>query len=242
MEGSIRIGNLFGIPIMIHFTFLLIIPLFAWLIGTNIEYSVAFVSDVFHIPIETSLITLPFMPYILGGIVAISLFIGVYFHELAHSLVALRAGIQIESITLLMIGGVAAMEESEMHPQVEIRMAAAGPLLSCGIGILCIIIVFLINAIVTNTAVAGLLIYCIGYLAIMNIILFFFNLLPAFPMDGGRVLRAYLATKMPLYRATAIASVIGKGFAVCFATNRYFLQSISYSYCIFHLYRSRTGV
>ncbi len=217
MEGSFRIGTLFGIPVLIHFTFLLIIPLFAWLIGTNIEYSVSFVSEIIHIPIDTSLMTIPPLPYLLGGFVAVSLFIGVYLHELAHSLMAMKGGMKIQSITLLMIGGVAAMSETEMHPELECRMAAAGPFMSLLIGILCFMMVYIADHLISNTAVAGVVIFCIGYLAIMNIILFIFNLLPAFPMDGGRILRAYLATRMPLHKATSIASTIGKGFAILFA-------------------------
>ena len=142
-------------------------------------------------------------------------FIGVL-HELAHSLVALRSGIEISNITLLFFGGVAAIEEQEPEPGTEFVMALAGPLTSLALGLISGAIVYAIQMLVHSTQVAGVLIYVFGYLAILNVLLFGFNLLPAFPMDGGRVLRAYLATKMPLYRATAIASSIGKGFAIIF--------------------------
>lgn len=216
MDGSLRIGRLFGIPIMIHFTFLLIIPLFAWIIGTDISYTVTMVSDLFGITIDDTLITNGFFPYLLGLIIALGLFFGVFIHELSHSLIARRSGIKIESITLLFFGGVASIEDRETDPRVEFWMALAGPAMSLLFGLLCIAFLYSTDFIVTDPALAGVISYIWGYLAILNILLFIFNLLPAFPMDGGRVLRAYLALRMPLHKATEIASTIGKGFAVLF--------------------------
>ena len=216
MDGSFKLGRLFGIPVLIHFTFLLIIPLFAWVIGSDIGFTVNMVRNIFHVSIDDQLILSGYVPYILGGTVAIGLFIGVFIHELAHSLVALRSGIEISNITLLFFGGVAAIEEQEPEPGTEFVMALAGPLTSLALGLISGAIVYAIQMLVHSTQVAGVLIYVFGYLAILNVLLFGFNLLPAFTMDGGRVLRAYLATKMPLYRATAIASSIGKGFAIIF--------------------------
>ena len=216
MEGSLRIGRLFGIPIMIHFTFLLIIPLFAWIIGSDISYTVTMVSDLFGIRIHDSLITSGYFPYILGLIIASGLFFGVFIHELSHSLIARRSGIKIESITLLFFGGVASIEDRETDPRVEFWMALAGPVVSLLFGLFCTVLLYGTNNIIADPALAGVLMYIWGYLAILNILLFAFNLLPAFPMDGGRVLRAYLALRMPLHKATEIASTIGKGFAILF--------------------------
>ena len=215
MEGSFRIGSLFGIPIRIHFTFLIIIPLFAWIIGSDIGFTIEMVEKVFGITVDTSLIRTGYTPYILGIAISLGLFAGVFIHELAHSLVAKRAGIPIEHITLLFFGGVAAIDEQEPEPRVELIMALAGPLTSGAIGIICGVLLYALT-LVQPTPVTGVLIYILGYLAILNVLLFAFNLLPAFPMDGGRVLRAYLASRMPLHRATGIASTIGKGFAVVF--------------------------
>jgi CBS domain-containing protein len=100
---------------------------------------------------------------------------------------------------------------------VELPMALVGPLTSLLIGLACTGIVYATPAFVVNPAVAGLVIFLFGYLGILNIVLFAFNLLPAFPMDGGRVLRAWLAKRMPLHKATRIAADVGKGFAVLFA-------------------------
>ncbi|HOL40392.1 CBS domain-containing protein [Methanospirillum sp.] len=216
MDGAFKLGRLFGIPVLIHFTFLLIIPLFAWVIGSDIQFTVEMVRVTFHVQIDDQYIISGYIPYLLGGVIAIGLFIGVFIHELAHSLIALRSGIRIDSITLLFFGGVAAIEEQEPEPRTELIMALAGPLTSLAIGLISAVLVYVIPLLVHSSAPAGFLMYIFGYLAILNILLFAFNLLPAFPMDGGRVLRAYLATRMPLHKATAIASSIGKGFAIIF--------------------------
>jgi Zn-dependent protease/CBS domain-containing protein len=216
MDGSVRIGRLFGIPILLHFTFLLVIPLFAWIIGSQITQTVLMIADIYGVSINATLITAGFMPYILGTIVSFGLFFGVFIHELAHSLVARRKGIRIRSITLLIFGGVASMEEGLPDPKVELPMALVGPLTSLFFGLLCSALVYLIPRFVSNPPVSGVLVFLSAYLGLLNIILFAFNLLPAFPMDGGRVLRAWLATRMPLHRATKIAADIGKGFAVLF--------------------------
>jgi Zn-dependent protease/predicted transcriptional regulator len=216
MDGSFRIGRVFGIPILIHYTFLLVIPLFAWIIGSQISLTVDMIKNIYEVPVDTSLVTSGFMPYILGTIVALGLFAGVLVHELAHSIVAKRKGIKINSITLMLFGGIASMDEGTPDPKVELPMALVGPLMSLLVGLVCSGIVYLIPGTVTNTANAGVLVFIFGYLGVLNIILFAFNLLPAFPMDGGRVLRAWLAKRMPLHRATKIAADIGRGFAILF--------------------------
>lgn len=216
MEGSLKIGRLFGIPIYLHFTFLLVIPLFAWIIGSQIETTIQLLAQLFSVTIDPSLITQGLVPYLLGALVALGLFAGVLVHEIAHSLVAKKWGIRINNITLFLFGGVSSMEEGTPDPKVELPMALAGPLTSLGLGILSIGIIYLIPLVVGSPGVAGVLIFFFAYLGLLNVILFAFNLLPAFPMDGGRVLRAYLAQRMPVTRATRIASQIGKGFAVFF--------------------------
>ena len=216
MDGSFRIGSLFGIPIHIHYTFLLVIPLFAWIIGSQISMTVGMLQELYAVPIDPALITSGFMPYILGAIVSCGLFFGVLVHELAHSLVARKKGIAINSITLMIFGGVATMEEGIPDPKVELPMALVGPIASLIFGLLCGGLVYFVPSLVPDPARAGVLIFLFGYLGVLNIILCFFNLIPAFPMDGGRVLRAWLATRMPLHRATQIAADIGKGFAIIF--------------------------
>ena len=216
MNGSFRIGTIFGIPIQIHYTFLLVIPLFTWIIGSQISMTVGILEDLYQVPIDTALITSGYMPYLLGAVASCGLFFGVLVHELAHSLVARAKGIAINSITLMIFGGVATMEEGIPDPKVELPMALVGPIASLIFGIICGGLVYFVPSLVPDPAQAGVLIFLFGYLGVLNIILCFFNLIPAFPMDGGRVLRAWLAGRMPLHRATQIAADIGKGFAVIF--------------------------
>ena len=216
MDWSFRIGRIFGIPILIHFTFLLIIPLFAWIIASQITTTTDLIREMYAVPIDTALITAGFMPYVLGTVVSFGLFACVLIHELAHSVIARRNGIRINSITLLIFGGVASMEDRLPDPMVELPMALVGPLTSLVIGIICSGLVYVVPSITGDPGGAGVLSFLFGYLGILNIILFAFNLLPAFPMDGGRVLRAWLAKRMPLHRATRIAADIGKGFAIIF--------------------------
>jgi Zn-dependent protease len=217
MDGSFRIGRIFGIPILIHVTFLLIIPLFAWIIASQITTTTDLIREMYEVPVDTSLITAGYMPYVLGTVVSFGLFAGVLIHELAHSLIARRNGIRINSITLLIFGGIASMEEGLPDPKAELPMALVGPVASLVVGLLCSGFVYITPAITSDPGVAGVLSFVFGYLGILNIILFAFNLLPAFPMDGGRVLRAWLAKRIPLHRATRIAADIGKGFAILFA-------------------------
>jgi Zn-dependent protease/predicted transcriptional regulator len=216
MDGSFRIGSIFGIPIQIHYTFLLVIPLFAWIIGSQISLTVGMLQEIYAVPVDPVLITDGFMPFILGAVVSCGLFFGVLIHELAHSLVARAKGIAINSITLMIFGGVATMEEGIPDPKVELPMALAGPIASLIFGLFCGWLVYFVPSLVAEPARAGVLIFLFGYLGVLNIVLCFFNLIPAFPMDGGRVLRAWLAKRMPLHKATQIAADIGKGFAIVF--------------------------
>ena len=216
MDGSLRIGRLFGIPILLHWTFLLIIPLFAYIIGSQIDATTDMLREIFGIGIDTTIIIGGYMPWILGTVVALGLFFGVLVHELAHSLVARSKGIKMQSITLLMFGGVAQMDEGTPEPRTELPMALAGPITSLIFGLVCCGLVYITPGMTPDPALQGVLIFIFGYLGVLNIILFAFNLIPAFPMDGGRVLRAVLAARMPLDRATRIAANVGKAFAVIF--------------------------
>ncbi|KAF5037130.1 CBS domain-containing protein [Methanoculleus horonobensis] len=216
MEASLQIGTLAGIPVKLHWSFLLVIPLFAWIIGSQIVLTTELIQALFGVPIDMTLITEGFNPYILGIVVALGLFFGVFIHEMAHSLIAKAKGIEIHSITLLILGGVSQMEETMPDPKIELPMALAGPMTSLAVGIISAALVYVVAAINLDPGVAGVLIFTFGYLGLLNVLLFGFNLLPAFPMDGGRVLRAWLARRMPLSRATRIAADVGKGFAVLF--------------------------
>ncbi len=198
MNTSIQIGRVMNIPIKLHITFLLIIPVFAWIFANNPPmYGFADVENVT-------------LRYALSFAAALLLFICVLLHELGHSYIAKKYGTRIQGITLFLFGGVSSMEEIPRNPRVEFKMALAGPLVSLFIGVVLIIVyTFFQND--PSIAYYNRLVFLIGTL---NIILFAFNLLPAFPMDGGRVLRAILAERMPYIKATKTAANIGKMFAI----------------------------
>jgi Zn-dependent protease/CBS domain-containing protein len=225
MNGSFKIGTIYGIPVLLHWSFLLIIPFFAWIIGSQIVLTAELIEHTFSITIDKTLITAGITPYILGAVVALGLFFGVFIHEMAHSVLAKGKGIKINSITLLIFGGISSMEEQTPDPRIELPMALVGPLTSLAVGIICLGIMYLGDALIANLPVAGVFVFIFGYLGLLNIFLFAFNLLPAFPMDGGRVLRAWLARGMPLNRATRIAADVGKVFAVLFGLFGIFLLS-----------------
>ncbi|HET8687740.1 MAG TPA: CBS domain-containing protein, partial [Methanosarcina sp.] len=154
--------------------------------------------------------------YSLSVLTAILLFTSIVLHELAHSYMAMRYGIKIESITLFLFGGVSAMEEMPRKPGQEAKMASAGPLTSLLIGIICLFIYG--NLISPSPTLSQNPVYFIIWiLGVMNLVLGIFNLLPAFPMDGGRVLRSFYARRMSYVKATQSAAAVGKFFAILMA-------------------------
>jgi Zn-dependent protease/CBS domain-containing protein len=146
-------------------------------------------------------------PWVLGLAAALGLFGGVLLHEFGHSIVAMRYGYEIESITLWLLGGLASFAEFPEDWKHEFWIAIAGPLVSVAVGLICYV-VFTVAPIGADAVL-----FVFGYLALLNIVLAVFNMLPAFPMDGGRVLRALLARNQPHAQATQRAASIGKGFA-----------------------------
>lgn len=199
MNTSFQIGKIMGIPIKLHITFLLIIPVMGYIFANN--NSVSGFRDVEPV----------FLRYILGISVAILLFVCVLLHELGHSYVAKKHGTNIQGITLFLFGGVSSLEEIPRNPKVEFQMALAGPSVSLLIGSILIIFYELIK---TGTSADNPFLRLLWLMAYINIVLFIFNLIPAFPMDGGRVLRAVLAGRMSYRKATSIAANVGKMFAI----------------------------
>jgi Zn-dependent protease/CBS domain-containing protein len=208
MKG-LRIGSAFGIPIKLDATFLLILPVFAYLIGSDVESIVGqLLNGALGAGIDAAALTTGLFPYVLGTVAAIGLFACVLLHEFGHSLVAMHYGYEIESITLWLLGGVARFTEMPEDWKIELQVAIAGPVVSIAVGV---------AAYAGFLAVPGsqpAIAFVLGYLALMNIVLAAFNMLPGFPMDGGRVLRALLARTRPYARATQIAAEVGKGFAI----------------------------
>ncbi|MFC6905595.1 M50 family metallopeptidase [Halalkalicoccus tibetensis] len=208
MFKSFRIGSLFGIPIKLDVSFLLILPIFAWLIGAQIELLVGPLNALFGTTLDTAALTAGYRPWILGLTAAIGLFGGVVLHELGHSLVAVRYGYPIDSITLWLLGGLAQLTDQPEDWKQEFAIAIAGPIVSVAVGIGSYLLLFVVPASLDGV------VFVLAYLALLNVVLAVFNMLPAFPMDGGRVLRALLARNRPFARATQIAAEVGKLFAL----------------------------
>jgi len=190
MRWSYRIGSVFGIPLKVH---LLFVVLFFYL--------------TFSLDPELTL-------HVGNLILFAGIFGSVLIHELVHSFVAIRHGIKIRSITLMPIGGVAHMATQPEHPVDEIKIAIAGPLASYAVAGL-----MLAYAAATGSAdrllefslTGGWLLSRIFW---ANVMLGTVNLVPAFPMDGGRVLRGFLATRKGMMKATEDAVLVGQAFAV----------------------------
>ncbi|WP_306060978.1 site-2 protease family protein [Natronococcus wangiae] len=213
MSTSFTIGRIGGIPIRINISLIVFLPILAWLIGSGAQITVyaSIIDGITTTPINTAALQAGSTPWVVGAAAAIGLFVSVTIHELGHSWVARRYGIVIQSITLWIFGGVASMETIPKEWNREFWIAIAGPITSLTIGGLCFLALQMIPA--------GLpvVLFVVGWLAVMNVVLALFNLLPAFPMDGGRVFRALLARWLSYTSATHLAARVGELFAVLFA-------------------------
>ncbi|WP_418280557.1 CBS domain-containing protein [Halorubrum sp. DTA98] len=210
MRG-IRVGSAFGIPIRLNWTFLLVLPFFAFLIGSEVATIAEIMNQSMGANIDLAAVSAGYTPWILGLSAAIGLFVGVLLHEFGHSLVAMRYGYEIDSITLWLLGGLASFTEFPEDWKHEFWIAIAGPIVSVAVGVACY------GVFVLAPAGANAVLFVFGYLALLNVVLAVFNMLPAFPMDGGRVLRALMARTQPHAQATQRAAAIGKVFAFMMA-------------------------
>jgi Zn-dependent protease/CBS domain-containing protein len=212
---SFRIGSAFGIPIELDLTFLLVLPLFAYLIGSEVGTWVEILDRFFAVEIAPEALAGSVIPFVIGTIAAVGLFVSVLLHELGHSLVARRYGYPISSITLWLFGGIAQFDEMPEEWKQELFIAIAGPLVSVGLGLGLFGGFWVLPSILpVETTGPAALVFILGYLAVTNIALAAFNMLPGFPMDGGRVLRSLLSINRPYARATEIAAEVGKLFAI----------------------------
>jgi len=200
MRTSLQLVRIMGIPVKLHVTFLMVLPLFAWLFAQQPR------------PFGFVEIKDAFLRYSVATVATILLFTSVLLHELSHSAVAMRYGTKINSIVLFIFGGIAMMEEIPKEPKQEARIAFAGPAASFAIGGVCLALYYLTD--ISIYLPLELLVLNVGYL---NVALAAFNLIPAFPMDGGRILRATLARKYSFLAATKKAAFIGKAFAIAMA-------------------------
>ncbi|WP_435180620.1 CBS domain-containing protein [Halorussus sp. AFM4] len=205
---SFTVGRAFGIPIKLDLTFLLVLPLFAWLIGTQVGTWVDSLNLFLEPNLDRAALTAGNLELILGAVAAIGLFAGVVLHELGHSLVAMRYGFPIDSITLWIFGGIAQLTEQPEDWRQEFAIAIAGPVVSVLLGVVSYLALFAVPDGLPTVR------FLFGYLALMNVALAAFNLLPGFPMDGGRVLRSLLARNRSFAKATQTAAEVGKLFAI----------------------------
>ena len=212
MKWSYRIGSIGGIPIKLHLSFLIILLIFIWIFAVN-DFRIKTLGIIIGfggMNIST------WLKYLLGAIASVLFFATLLFHELSHSFVARRYGTKIRSITLFVLGGVAQMEEIPKEPRKEAKVSAAGPAFSMSIGIIASAIYYIFGP-VSLTAPGATFrdaaLIVVGIIAFYNVLLGLFNLIPAFPMDGGRILRAWFATRMTYIDATKKAVAVGKSFA-----------------------------
>jgi Zn-dependent protease/CBS domain-containing protein len=195
--NSITLFRLFGFEVKVDLSWVVLAVLITWSLARGV-----FPTTVRGLSTATY--------WWMGALGAVGLFLSVVFHELWHSLVARRFGIVMSGITLFIFGGVAQMEDEPKDPRAEFWMAAAGPLSSIFIGL----ILYGVARAFTGVWPRPLL-GVVGYLGYLNLILAVFNLVPAFPLDGGRILRSVLwGARKDLLSATRIASRVGAGFGL----------------------------
>ncbi len=188
MPGSYEWGRIYGIPIRVHITLIILLPLLALHLAAVLRTSTLW-----------------------GLLAAAGLFGSVALHELGHSVIALSKGIRVREILLLPIGGIAQLESMPDRFQDELHIAAAGPLVSLVLALGCMIAGMLVGA--AGLASLSLVLRVLG---LMNLFLALFNLLPSFPMDGGRIFRAWMTPRVGRVEATRIAVKIGRFMALVF--------------------------
>ena len=198
MESSFTVARIRGIPIGVHYTWAIAVVMITWSLAAG------------YFPQEYPG-WLPRDYWLVGAAAALLLFISVLFHELCHSFVAQARGLAVKSITLFIFGGVSNIAQESEDPRDEFLIAVVGPLSSLALAGLFWLGVL---AIPNDTSPLGALLF---YLTTVNLMLAIFNILPGFPLDGGRVLRAILwGSTGSMVRGTTVATVVGQVVAFLF--------------------------
>jgi Zn-dependent protease/CBS domain-containing protein len=197
IRQNIPLGRIMGIPIGLDYSWFLIFFLLTWMLAVS-QYPAEFKDW-------------PRALYwLMGAATAIMLFVSVVLHELGHSAVALRFKVPVKSITLFIFGGVAQIASEPPSAKAELLIAIAGPIVSLALGVLFTLVAAPLSGIEPLWGV-------VRYLAYINFALFVFNLIPGFPLDGGRVFRALVwGITKNMRRATMIAGNVGRFFGFLF--------------------------
>jgi len=196
-----KIGRVLGIPIYLHASWFAVFFFVTWSLATG------------YLPETLPGLSIP-RYWGMGGIATLFLFLSVLLHELGHSYVALRYQVPIRQITLFIFGGMAHMGKEPPSPRAECLIAMAGPLVSLILGASCLGGAVAVESLFAQPGVKGLVVLG-SLLGMVNMQLGLFNLIPGFPLDGGRVLRAGLwARNKDFNRATSQAALAGIGFGV----------------------------
>ncbi|MER3420294.1 MAG: peptidase [Chloroflexota bacterium] len=196
MPGALRLARVAGFAIYVHWSWLIIFWLLTW------SLAVGYLPDVY--PAWGA-----GQRWVVGAITSLLFFVSVLVHELAHSVLARRRGLPVHSITLFIFGGVSMLGGEARRAQDEFWIAIVGPLTSFAVAVVAFVV-----WLVARAAGAEVVRAVAGYLASINLSVGVFNLLPGFPLDGGRVLRSVVwGVRRSLLEATRVASNVGKGIA-----------------------------
>jgi len=222
--------KLLGIPVSLDTSFLLVLPLFAYLIGSQIPAYVALFQHV-GIAIDGAALQHGATPWVLGLIGALGLFLSVLVHELGHAVVARVYGVEVREITLWFLGGVAQFTAMPRQRGAEAVVAIVGPITSALLALL---------AGLSWRLAAGHdgALFVLTYLSVTNAGLALFNLLPALPLDGGRVLRSLLALALPHLRATRVAGSVSNVIAVLLGIYGFFSLNLFLVVIAFFVYNA----
>ncbi len=190
MNGSIRVGNLFGIPFYVNPSWFLVLGLVTFDYARHLGSLFPELSGA--------------LPLLLGFVAALSLFASVLAHELGHSFVAIQQGIEVKSITLFLFGGLASLDQESKTPAGAFWVAVAGPAVS-------LVLFGLLTVIGVGTSISGPLAAIVGLVAYINLVLALFNLIPGLPLDGGNILKSLVwkITGNP-YKGIVFASRVGQ--------------------------------